>query len=75
MIPLIVAIAKDIGMATATKIAWKMVSERFFTRAVIYGLEKLKDSTENDVVDGTVEDIINSLRGKNLDVIDQMGRK
>jgi len=48
------------------QIAWKAILERFLTRLVIWGLEKLKNMTTNDVVDETVTDIIKSLRGRRL---------
>lgn len=48
------------------KITWEVVLERFATRLVIWGLETLKGLTTNDVVQGTVEDILQSLQGKRL---------
>lgn len=63
---------KELLLATIAKVAWKAVAERFFTRLVIYSLEKLKDLSTNDVVDQTVEDIIDSLRGKRLKVVDEL---
>ena len=46
------------------------MAERFVTRLVIWGLEKLRDMSTNDVVDQTVTDIIESLKGKRLVVAD-----
>jgi hypothetical protein len=37
---------------------------------VIFGLKKLESYSTNQVVDATVNDIINSLKGKGLKVID-----
>ena len=48
------------------KITWEVVLERFATRSVIWGLETLKGLTTNDVVQGTVDDILLSLQGKRL---------
>lgn len=53
------------------QVAWKVVLERFATRAVIWGLEKLRDLSSNDVVQETVDDVIYSLRGKRLKEIEQ----
>ncbi|WP_281222118.1 hypothetical protein [Photobacterium sanguinicancri] len=48
------------------QIGWKIILERFATRAVVWGLETLKNLTTNDVVQGTVDDVIASLQGKRL---------
>ncbi len=61
---------KEMLLAMVMKVAWKAVAERFFTRLVIFGLNKLKDYSTNDVVDETVADITASLSGKGLTVID-----
>jgi membrane protein implicated in regulation of membrane protease activity len=61
---------KELLLATVAKIAWKTIAERFFTRVVLYGLRKLQSYTDNDVVDQTVNDIIKSLEGKRLYVIE-----
>lgn len=53
------------------RIAWKSVTERFASRVVVYGLEKLKAKSTNDVIDNTIDDVLNSLRGKRLPVIDE----
>ncbi|AGB11028.1 TPA: hypothetical protein ACPVYA_004281 [Vibrio parahaemolyticus] len=53
------------------QVAWKVVLERFATRTVIWGLEKLRDLSSNDVVQETVDDVIYSLRGKRLKEIEQ----
>lgn len=66
---------KELLLATVAKVAWKAVAERFFTRLVVYGLEKLKALSTNDVVDETVDDIIQSLKGKRLKVIDEIASK
>lgn len=53
------------------KITWKVILERFATRSVVWGLETLKKLTTNDVVQGTVDDVITSLQGKGLKEIPQ----
>ncbi|WP_375751593.1 hypothetical protein [Vibrio sp. HN007] len=54
------------------QITWKVILERFATRAVIWGLEKLKGLSTNDVVEGTVSDIIQSLKGKRLKEVEKL---
>ncbi|MGF1842458.1 hypothetical protein L4C39_04585 [Vibrio clamense] len=53
------------------QIGWKIILERFATRAVVWGLEKLRDLSTNDVVQATVDDVIASLQGKRLKEIPQ----
>ncbi len=48
------------------KITWDIVLERFATRLIVWGLETLKGLTTNDVLQGTVDDILQSLQGKRL---------
>jgi len=62
---------KETTLAFISKVAWKAVFERFYTRLVVFGLNKLKAMSTNDVVDDTVQDIIDSLKGKKLAVIDK----
>jgi len=71
MISIAFVLLKEVLLATVAKVAFKAVAERFATRLVIYGLEKLKGYSTNDVVDSTVEDIIQSLKGKRLSVADK----
>lgn len=61
---------KEILLGLFFKIAWRSVAERFITRGVIWGLKKLRDFSTNDVFDETLTDIIASLRGKRLYVMD-----
>jgi hypothetical protein len=63
---------KETLLSMIAKVAFKTVAERFMTRLVIYALNKLKDYSTNDVIDETVEDIINQLDGKKLKVIDEL---
>jgi len=66
---------KEIFLSLLAKIAFKAVGERFATRLVVYGLNKLKDYSTNEVVDETVDDVINQLKGKRLKVIDELVSK
>ena len=72
MTPILFTALKEIFLSLLTKVAFKAVGERFATRLVVYGLDKLKDYSDNDVVDETVDDIINQLKGKKLQVIEQL---
>jgi len=63
---------KEIFLSLLVKITFKTVLERFATRLVVYGLDKLKGYSDNNVVDETVDDIINQLKGKKLQVIEQL---
>ncbi|MGF1710134.1 hypothetical protein L4C37_06045 [Vibrio kagoshimensis] len=53
------------------QIGWKIILERFATRLVVWGLEKLRDLSTNDVMQATVDDVIASLQGKRLKEIPQ----
>ena len=57
---------------TALRVAWKAVAERFITRFTVWGLRKLASSTKNTLDDKTVDDIVESLKGKKLKVIDDI---
>lgn len=61
---------KEAFLSLVGKIAFRVLAERFMTRLVIYSLQKLKDYSTNDVVDKTVQDIIDQLKGKRLKVVD-----
>ncbi len=52
------------------QIAWNVIAERFITRLVIWGLEKMKNMSTNAVTQDTVNDIILSLKGKNLSEVE-----
>jgi hypothetical protein len=73
MVTILFTMLKEIFLSLVAKIAFKTVLERFSTRLVIYGLEKLKGYSTNDVVDETVQDVINQLKGKGLKVVDELG--
>ena len=72
MASIIFIMLKEILLGIVGRIGLKIVGERFATRLVIYGLNKLKDYSTNDVVDGTVDDIVKSLKGKKLKVADEL---
>ena len=73
MVGILFTMLKEIFLSLVAKIAFKAVLERFSTRLVIYGLEKLKNYSSNEVVDETVQDVINQLKGKGLKVVDELG--
>lgn len=56
------------------KIAFKAVLERFITRLVIWGGDKLVKMTSNDLDDETWLDIKSQLTGKGLKVADDSFR-
>ena len=64
---------KEVFLSLVGKLAFKVLAERFATRLVVYGLEKIRSYTTNEVVDETVTDILNQLKGKKLKVIDDLG--
>lgn len=53
------------------QVGWSIILERFATRLVVWGLETLKGLSTNDVLQETVDDIINALQGKRLKEIPQ----
>lgn len=71
MISILFTVLKETFLALVAKLSFQVLFERFASRLVIYGLEKLKDLSTNDVVDSTVQDIITQLRGKKLKVVDE----
>jgi hypothetical protein len=70
MINIVFIMLKEILLSMVAKVAFKAVAERFATRLVVYGLEKLESYSTNYVVKDTVNDIKNQLKGKGLKVID-----
>jgi len=73
MVNILFTMLKEIFLSLIAKVAFKVVLERFSTRLVIYGLEKLKVYSTNEVVDETVQDVINQLKGKGLKVVEDLG--
>ena len=72
MISIVFTLLKEIIFSIAGKVLLKSVAERFATRLVIFGLEKLKSYSSNEVVDATVVDVITLLKGNKLKVIDEL---
>lgn len=72
MVGILFSILKETFLALVAKVAFKVVAERFASRLVIYGLGKLKSYSTNDVVDETVQDVIDSLKGKRLKVVEEL---
>ena len=68
-------ILKETFMALIARIAWKAIAERFFTRLVISGLNKLAKYSTNNVTTETVNDIISNLQGKQLLVANEYKTK
>ncbi|MEZ8924015.1 hypothetical protein AB6D87_04900 [Vibrio lentus] len=61
----------EVVKSLVLQVAWKVILERFASRLVIWGLERLKTLTTNDVTQETVSDIIYSLKGKKLKEVEQ----
>lgn len=74
MIEILFTVLKETFLAIFAKLAFKTIFERFLTRLVVYSLKKLRDMSSNEVVDDTLTDIINSLTGKGLTVIDEIAK-
>jgi hypothetical protein len=70
MTSVLYVLLKEMVLSMAGKVMWGAVAERFATRLVVYGLEKLESYSTNYVVKDTVNDIKNQLKGKGLKVID-----
>jgi len=70
MISIVFSLLKETTLSILGKVAWRAIFERLYTRLVIYSLNKIKNMSSNDVVDETIEDILNSLKGKRLKVVD-----
>jgi len=73
MVNILFTLLKETFLSLIAKVAFRAVLERFSTRLVIYGLEKLKVYSTNEVVDETVQDVINQLKGKGLKVVEDLG--
>jgi hypothetical protein len=70
MTQIVYMMIKEMLLSLIGRVAWQAIFERASTRLVIFGLKKLESYSTNQVVDDTVNDIINSLKGKGLKVID-----
>ena len=67
------SLLRETFLSLVGKLAFRVLAERFMTRLVVYGLEKLRGYTTNEVVEGTIQDILAQLKGKKLKVIDELG--
>lgn len=47
-------------------LGWRVLAERLVTRILVWALVKLREMSTNEVVDGTVTDILAQLKGKKL---------
>ena len=70
MYGILFTLLKETTFTIIGKISWGVIFERFYTRLLVFSLNKIKDMSSNDVVDNTVDDIIRSLKGKKLKVIE-----
>lgn len=73
MTSVITALFKEVFLSLVGKLAFRVLAERFATRLVLYGLDKLQSQATNEVAKETVTDIISQLKGKKLKVIDGLG--
>lgn len=62
----LLGIVQDSFAAIFSKIAWKVVIERFLTRMTVLTLRWVKGLTSNTLVDSTVDDILAQLRASGL---------
>ena len=60
----------EILKALVFKLAWRTLVERAVTRGVIWGLKKLQSMSSNSFAKNTLEDVIRSMQGKGLKVMD-----
>ena len=70
MIGIAATFLKELAWAMIAKLSFKVLVERFASRVLVWSLEKLKSSTENTLVDDTVDDVLVQLSGKKLPVIE-----
>lgn len=71
MVQILLIALKEILLALIAQVSFKAIGERFASRLVIHNLEKLVAYSENDLVDQTAQDLIDSLKGKRLKVFDE----
>jgi hypothetical protein len=71
---MLVPTIKDIAGGLLMRIAFKAVLERFLTRLLVSCLKSLQKLSSNDVIDETVQDVIDSLGGKKLKVISELNK-
>ena len=73
MTTIVYSLLREVFLSLVGKLAFRVLAERFMTRLVVYGLERLRSYSTNEVVEETVTDIISQLKGKKLKVIDELG--
>lgn len=64
-------LAGDVTAAVLGRIRWTVVLERLLTRMLVATLRWIKELSTNDVVDETVDDIIEQLKDKRLAKADE----
>jgi len=69
--PILIKLLKETLQTLLLRVGWKIVVERFITRVVIWGLEELEKKQTNTVTKETLNDILASLKGKGLEVVEQ----
>ena len=67
------SLLREVFLSLVGKLTFRVLAERFATRLVIYGLEKLRSYSTNDLVEETVQDVMSQLKGKRLKVIEELG--
>lgn len=73
MTSIVYSLLKETSLSLVGKLTFRVLAERFATRLVIYGLNKLRQQSTNEVLEETVQDILNQLKGKKLKLIDDLG--
>lgn len=71
MTSIAILLGKEILLLIIGRIPWKVITERLFTRILVKSLIRLEKLSTNDVVDNTINDILASLKGKRLIVIEE----
>lgn len=64
-------LAGDVTAAVLGRIRWTVVLERLLTRMLVATLRWIKELSTNDVVDETVDDVIEQLKDKRLAKADE----
>lgn len=67
----VIKLLKETLLAMLMRVGWRIVAERFLTRLVLWGLERLMNMSTNQVVKETFNDVLLSLKGKGLEVVEQ----
>ena len=75
MTSVLIKLLKETFMALLGRLTFQVLVERFATRLVVYGLEKIQAQATNSVTKDTVTDVISQLQGKKLKVIEDLGVK